>query len=405
MSIDLRTRSDGPRAALTAADFFNRLPGLFAEQGDRLLGAVRWLDPAPLNVEVDDAGWTLSWDGERVQVREGRAAAATCVRLSAAQLDDIAADQRTFIGLHASGQLDQPVGTLADVNTWWLVLRGALDDRPIYTPGTVTFRSRNGGPLDLRRSFDPGDDRVEMRHFLAETGFMHMRGLFSADEMAQLSADMDRAVASYAPGDGRSWWAKTSGGDRRLVRMQGFDQQSAGTAALLQDERFRALADISGDGHVADIARGPNRIEALFKPIGIVEGISDVPWHKDCGLGRHSYDCCSLTVGISVTGADAVSGQLRVIAGSHRALLWPARLQAGLDLPELELPTQTGDITLHASCTLHMAQPPTERERRVMYTTFALPPRSAAATAARARLRDVREAAPVTVSQPPSPVR
>ena len=42
-----------------------------------------------------------------------------------------------------------------------------------------------------------------------------------------------------------------------------------------------------------------------MKPIGIVEGISDVPWHKDCSLGRHSYRCCSLTVGISVTGADA----------------------------------------------------------------------------------------------------
>jgi len=38
-------------------------------------------------------------------------------------------------------------------------------------------------------------------------------------------------------------------------------------------------------------------------------------------IGRHSYDCCGLTVGISVTGADARSGQLRVVAGSHRALI------------------------------------------------------------------------------------
>jgi hypothetical protein len=244
-----------------------------------------------------------------------------------------------------------------------------------------------------------------MRHFLSEAGFLRMLGLFSATEMARISADMDRAAPSYAPGDGRSWWAKTAAGERRLVRMQGFDRASDATNALLDDARFRSLADIAGDGHVADSARGANRIEALFKPLGIVEGISDVPWHKDCGLGRHSYDCCGLTVGISVTGADAVSGQLRVIAGSHRALVWPARLREGMDLPEVELPTETGDITLHASCTLHMAQPPTARERRVMYTTFALPPRSADATAGRARLRAVREAAPVTVSQPPSPVR
>src|SRR5262249_27432516 len=83
--------------------------------------------------------------------------------------------------------------------------------------------------------------------------------------------------------------------------------------------------------------------------------------HKDCSLGRHSYECCSLTVGISVTGADEVSGQLRVRAGSHRALMWSALDQPGCDLPVVDLPTRTGDVTVHLSCTLHMAQPPVER--------------------------------------------
>jgi hypothetical protein len=53
-----------------------------------------------------------------------------------------------------------------------------------------------------------------------------------------------------------------------------------------------------------------------------------------------------------------------------------------------------------------MAQPPVERERRVMYSGFSLPPLdSGAAAAGRARLRAVREAAPVTVSQPPGHTR
>ena len=52
-----------------------------------------------------------------------------------------------------------------------------------------------------------------------------------------------------------------------------------------------------------------------------------------------------------------------------------------------------------------MAQPPVERERRVLYTGFRLPPANPEATrAARERLGKVREAAPVTVSQPASPV-
>ena len=52
-----------------------------------------------------------------------------------------------------------------------------------------------------------------------------------------------------------------------------------------------------------------------------------------------------------------------------------------------------------------MAQPPVDRERRVLYTGFRLPPANPEATrAAGERLGEVREAAPVTVSQPASPV-
>src|SRR6266542_5690084 len=181
--------------------------------------------------------------------------------------------------------------------------------------------------------------------------------------------------------------------------MQYFDQASKRGAALMQADRLLGIGRLTGDAHEPNWDAG-NLIEALFKPIGIVEGISDVPWHKDCSLGRHSYECCGLTVGISVTGADAMSGQLRVRGGSHRALMWSALDQPGCDLPVIDLPTRTGGVTVHLSCTLHMAQPPLERERRVMYSGFSLPPLDPKAAAeGRARLRAVREAAPVIVSQ------
>jgi hypothetical protein len=183
--------------------------------------------------------------------------------------------------------------------------------------------------------------------------------------------------------------------------MQGFDRESAVTDALIDDTRFLELASIAGAGHQFGTRRAHNRIEALFKPIGVTEGISDIPWHKDCGLGRHSYDCCGVTVGISVTGADDTSGQLRVLAGSHRALIWSGVRQPDLGLPDVALPTETGDVTIHLSCTMHMAQPPVDRERRVMYTGFGLPPRDTAdpdaLAAARSRLGSVRETAPLTV--------
>jgi hypothetical protein len=402
MSVDLRTRTDGQHDAFDPAEFFDHsLPAALEARSDAVAPGTRWLDLRPMTIEVDGDAWTMSLDGNRVDVAPGNRPGAAHVRLAADQLDDLVHDQQTFMGMWSSGRLHQPAGRLGDALDWWLVLRAALDGRPIHEPGAVAFHDRDGDPLDLRRAFAPDDDRDEMRHFLEEAGFLHIEGVFTCEEMDAVSADMDRAAPEYAPDDGRSWWARTAGGEQKLVRMQGFDERSPATRALIGDRRFLGLAEIPGDGHVFG-ARSNNRIEALFKPIGVVEGISDVPWHKDCSLGRHSYECCSLTVGISITGADEVSGQLRVRAGSHRALMWSALDQPGCDLPVVDLPTRTGDVTVHLSCTLHMAQPPVERERRVMYSGFSLPPLDAAAAAAgRARLRVVREAAPVTVSQPP----
>jgi Phytanoyl-CoA dioxygenase (PhyH) len=402
VSVDLRSRIDGTERAIEADEFFGeQLPAALNANAAAIGPSVRWLDPRPLTVAVDDSEWTLARADDRVDVFRGAADGAARVQLTQEQFADLVDDQQTFMGLWSSGRLDQPAGRLGDLLDWWLVLRAALDGAPIYTPGTVDFKALDGAPLDLHRSFHPGDDRREMRHFLEEAGYLHIEGLFTEDEMAEVSAEMDRAAPRYSPEDGRSWWARTAGGEQRLVRMQAFDEHSPATAALVDDPRFLSLAQIPGDGHRFG-ARSDNKIEALFKPIGVVGGISDVPWHKDCSLGRHSYECCGVTVGISVTGADAVSGQLRVRAGSHRSLVWPALEQPRCDLPTVDLPTRTGDVTVHLSCTLHMAQPPVERERRVMYSGFSLPPLDPAAAAeGRARLRAVREAAPVTVSQPP----
>jgi hypothetical protein len=81
--------------------------------------------------------------------------------------------------------------------------------------------------------------------------------------------------------------------------------------------------------------------------------------------------------------------------------VWSGIRQPDLDLPEVPLATRIGDVTLHLSCTMHMAQAPVERERRVMYSGFSLPPRASAdadaVASGRARLGAVREGAPLTV--------
>jgi Phytanoyl-CoA dioxygenase (PhyH) len=402
MPVDMRTRRDDQRGEVDPTSFFEHdLPEALEAHSAFVLPGLRFLSPRPLAIEVDGPAWTLEFVDDHVAITPSVRDGVAHVRLQRDQFADIVQDQATFMSFWAANSLDQPSGSVGHLLDWWLVLRAALDGRPIYVPGSLTFRDRNGAPLDLARSFSLDDDPAEMQNFLEEAGFLHIRNVFTEDEMARMSADMDAAAPSYNADDGRSWWARTDRGETRLVRMRGFEQHSPAARELLADPRFLDLAGVPGSGHVFGARRTDNLVEALIKPIGVTEGISDIPWHKDCGIGRHSYECCSMTVGISVTAADETSGQLRVLAGSHRALVWSSLPQPRLDLPDRPLATRTGDITVHLSCTMHMAQPPTDRERRVLYSGFSLPPfpdiDRDAISAGRARLGSVRDAAPLTV--------
>lgn len=398
MSVDLRTRVDSEQAPVEAGRFFREtLPArLDAHHAGIEPGAQR-LPLKALCIETEGEPWTLAWDGDarRVTVTPGRRGEAR-VRLDADQLSDLVNDQSTPIALMSNRLLDMPEGGLPDFLNWWLVLRAALDDRRIHVPGDVTF------DRDVRRSFTPDDSDDRMRAFLEDAGYLHIRGVFSEEEMAAVEADFPKAAPHYAKGDPNAWFATTKDGVERLVRMEGFDRHSAATAALLDDDRFQRIGRIPGLGHEPRRRQGA-RAGALTKPIGVVKGISDVPWHKDCSLGRHSYECCSLTVGISVTGADAESGQLRVVPGTHRALVWPAPcVQPGLDLEPLDLPTRTGDVTVHLSCTQHMSQPPVKRTRKVLYSAFAQRPVDAdSAERNRRRLNAVRSRTHTSISQEP----
>ena len=401
MSIDVRYRVDGEEQAPPEAPSFfaETLPVALDAAAAHIGPALDWLALVPLTIEVDGEAWQLR-AADRVVVSPGRAAEGATVRLTGEQLAELVSDQATFMGFFTWGTLDQPTGRLEHLLDWWLVIRAALDARPVYVPGTMTFTTPDGGPLDLARSFRPGDDPAVMQHFLQEAGFLHLVGVFDIGEMDELSREMDRHAGEYAPDDGQSWWAKTADGSQRLVRLQTFERYSDVAARLLQDERLLRIGALPGDAH-----EPRNSCQALVKPIGVVEGISDVPWHKDCSLGRHSYDCSGMTVGISVTGAGATSGQLRVTAGTHRALVWPAFSRKGLGLPEIDLATETGDVTVHLSCTTHMSQPPVERERRVLYTGFSLPPTDPeAVAAARQRLYRIMQSIPEGVSQKPATV-
>ena len=397
MSVDVRTRLDSQQAPVDAAEFFGEtLPGLLDAHQALIAPGAGELPLENFVIEVDGECWTLAWVADRVSVRTGMASGPR-VRLSSEQFTDIVNDQSTPIALMSNNLLDMAEGSLPDFLNWWLVLRSALDGQRIHARGDLTL------PQDFQRSFTLEDSDEAMREYLEEYGYLHIQGLFSEEEMAAVEADYPVAAPHFEKGDPRAWFATTGDGDEQLVRMEGFDRYSPTTVELIDDPRFQRIGGIPGVGHGQASRKPGTRVGALTKPIGVVKGISDVPWHKDCSLGRHSYECCNLTVGISVTGADAASGQLRVVPGSHRALIWPAPcLQPELDLEPLDLPTRTGDVTIHLSCTQHMSQPPVKRTRKVLYTGFGQ--RAADPEAAdfqRGRLQKVRSKTHTSVSQEP----
>jgi hypothetical protein len=255
------------------------------------------------------------------------------------------------------------------------VLRAALDARPVHEPGSIALVGIDGEDLDVRRSFRIDEPREEIGHFLAAAGYLHLDQVFTEAEMAAVAVELDDAVAAASQDDGASWWARTEAEGWYPARVLGFNLKSPTLQELLSSDRFRAVGQFTDDEMVQRPPREGDSAEGLWKKPGVVEGISDVSWHKDCTMGGHSRRCCSLVVGVSVTGADARSGELGVIAGSHRANVQGTGVHAGLDLPRVPIPTRTGDLTLHCSCTLHMSRPPVDRERQVVYTGFDLAPR------------------------------
>lgn len=383
MTFDLRTRVDGSELAVDPAHFFERtLPYAFKQARELLAPGLKYRAPSPLTIEVQSQKWTLRTAGASIIIDAGGAGSTQRLRLSPKQLADLVYDQATPNGWFTQGSLrsSAPLTALFD---WWVLLRGALDNLAPYAPGSISLSDLDGSPLQLTRSFTLDDSPEDMRHFLSVAGFLHIRNVFTKAEMVAISKDMDRLAQHYTPSDGKSFWGRTKSGDHRLVRMQYFNDLSERAAALVHDDRIRAVAGLTGDGHEANCEAG--LVEALFKPKGMVDQLSDFPWHKDCSLGRHSYECCSLTIGVSVTPTDHIRGLLRMIAGSHRALIWPVLNQPGVDLPIVDLAMSTGDLSMHLSCTMHMSQAPVQGERRVLYIGFRLPERDADA-AATARL-------------------
>jgi hypothetical protein len=407
LAIDRRTRSDGDVVAeLPPERFFDEVfPGLADAHGHLAATGIRTLDARPLSMEVDGRTWTVvvGSGGDTIDVVRGDVDGAMVVHFDRGQFSDWAQQLRTLNALWVGNELRRE-GRQRDIANWDAIWIALLEGWPVVDE-TLAFVDRSGDPLDLQRAFTPDDDPADIAHFLRAAGFLHLRGWLDPAVMTAISEDIDRALPHYRPDDGRSWWATLTDGTERCVRLQHFVDHSPATADLLSSSVWgRVRRTLAGDDELVQAPVQGNCVEALVKPLSVVKGISDTPWHRDCNFGRHAYRCCSTTVGIAVSDGGETSGQLQAVAGSHRAAMPPDLADRSPYLPVVGLPTRSGDITVHLSCTLHQACPPITAERKVLYTGFGLPPRTTDRAGSAQALSRLRESVHRIQSQPPSPL-
>jgi hypothetical protein len=375
MSIDCRTRRHRDRRPLDRDAIFDSvIPEALSRNAELAARGLRYKNLPALTLSVGDRTVTLGERRGALRIEAGHASDSATAKLDCDALSDLVQDWTTTMGLAMNSRVKMTQGSFEHWIGWEPVLRALFDGRPVHEAGAITVTDRDGSDLDLSRAFERDDDRDEISHFLHQAGFLHLRGVFTEAEMAAVSADLDAALERARPDDGASWWAGDSKGVQQAVRVLFFQEQSAALRVLLQDDRLAWLAKITGDD-LCGSAKGAGWLgaEGLIKPLDIKSGLSDLPWHKDCGQGQHSYYCNGLSIGISVTGADERSGALGVVPGSHRANVQTAGKDNSLDLPVIKLVTRTGDLTVHCSDTLHRAYPPIERPRKVVYTGFRQP--------------------------------
>lgn len=350
----------------------------FAEMHARLAARPRTAVTGPLPARLEPLALRLP-DGRAVTYRVVDRVvtfdlavapdAATIVELDERAFAAFAAEHLTAPGLHIQRRVRYAAGGYEAFDAWEPLLRNLYTGRPVYDPAACA-------DVDLAREFvwgvDPLDD---IAAYFRRTGFAVVRRVFGADEAAALDAELDRLAAAADATDGDSWWVTGADGVDRVCQLHYTSLSSARIAALEADDRVRALVACTGDGFVAHPTNGNGHFAVLKNP-GASGGLTDLPWHVDCGLGGHPVLCPSMHLGLHVRPMDASTGDLRFVAGSHLASTRRPGPAEERTWPIARVVAEPGDVTLHAPDVVHAAPPPEGDGpgRRTIYLSFG-PPR------------------------------
>lgn len=343
-------------APIAFRDYHDReLPQLLAA-GRAALAAVDSEGLRPLALRVSGEAWTYLPQPGGLALAAGDVAADTVVGLDPASFAGLVRDLESPASLIYHGNAECVRGDLMHFVRWEPVLRAIYAGRPIYDPARLDLRDRRGAPLDPLQGFRADADPSELAHFLRTTGYLWLRGVFSPAEVAEMRAEARELRSRARPGDQKSWWGKDARGEAVLCRVL-----QAGVLPKLRslpdEPRLRAPVALADTPLVPGDPDDLDAVTLLWKNPGMREGLSDLPWHRDCGMGGHASMCPTIVCSVFLEENRAETGALRFLPGS-----WQSSYRFG-DGSEAQLgvvpPAQPGDLSLHYGDVWHVAPPPT----------------------------------------------
>lgn len=292
-----------------------------------------------------------------IVVQPGDEPARAVIELDAESFSGLARDLDTLPGLMYRGKVGSVRGNVRRALRWEAALRSMYHGLPIFDPATASLRGLDGAELDPRTGYSL-DQTEEASHFLETMGYVLLKNVFDEAEVATMLAATERLRAAAVEGDHGSWWGKRADGESLLTRVITAGREPV-LAGLYDDDRMLDMAALSS---FELVPRGRGRDDAvtvLWKLPDMTEGLADIPWHRDCGMGGHAAGCPRLIATICLTDGSPAAGELRVLPGS-----WKGSVNfMKPDDPEapsgVGLATTAGDVSLHYSDVMHASMPPT----------------------------------------------
>jgi ectoine hydroxylase-related dioxygenase (phytanoyl-CoA dioxygenase family) len=330
---------------------------LRAGRGRLAAAGARDLDPLAIRVRESGDAYTYRAHGDEILVSAGDADAKTVIEVEQQMWEGLVHDIESAPSLLYGGKAKGVRGNAMDFVDWEPALRAMYAGRPIYDPDAPMPAGLDGRPLRPEQSFKLADSDKVTAHYLKQMGYVLIRGVFSQDEVEAMLADSNALRETARPDDQQSWWGKREGGEPILVRVLNAHQKPL-LAGLHDDARIQRLSQLPAEPLETKTVGTTNSVTVLWKQPGVCEGLGDLPWHRDCGMGGHALMCPTVNCSIHLGPATPGAGDLRFLPASWKASV---RFADGNDesAPRgVSLNARPGDVSLHYGDVVHGAPPP-----------------------------------------------